>query len=236
MTPKVDLSRMVIQKAFSEHDPRKCAVACSFGKDSMAVLHMIRQVQPNILVVYENTGVEYPQTLRFRDRMVKEWDLNFIEARSKDWTFWKCVKKYGFPNSVRSNQKGGHNPQCCAKLKEDPAMAVFVDHGTELVFTGLTAAESHNRKLFFMRCGEYYFAKTTNLWKCHPIASWTANEVLAYHRDLDIPLNPLYEEFPGVRVGCMPCTGYRFWPEVMAKTTPKMYRHIQKMRGQELID
>jgi hypothetical protein len=34
----------------------------------------------------------------------------------------------------------------------------------------------------------------------------------------------------------MPCTGFIGWQRVMAEDYPKMYRLIQKKRGQVLID
>lgn len=232
---KIDLSKVVIQKALSEHDPEKCAVACSFGKDSMAVLHLVRQSYPGILVVFCNTGVEYPQTLAFRTKIVKDWGLNYCEAKPENGdNFWAITKKYGLPG-VRLDGKM-RVPKCCQLLKDGPGMKAYKAHGIELCFTGITAAESRNRWMLQRRCGDYYFAKTDGIWKCHPIMSWTETEVLEYHKSEGIPLNPLYERFPGTRVGCMPCTSYKSWPERMARTTPDLYRRIQKIRGQELID
>jgi phosphoadenosine phosphosulfate reductase len=202
----------------------------------MAVLHLVRQFYPPVLAVFCNTGVEYPQTLAFRDRILSEWaDLHYCEVHPEHGdTFWTIAKEYGLPG-VRLDGKN-RVPKCCTKLKDDPAVTAYQDHRIELCFTGITAAESRNRWMLQRRCGEYYFAKTDNLWKCHPIMSWTEEEVYEYHKANSIPLNSLYTEFPGVRVGCMPCTSYKSWPETMAKTTPKLYRHIQKMRGQEMID
>ena len=239
---KKKVSEIVITRAFAEHGINKCAVACSFGKDSMAVLHLVRKQYPDILVVFCNTGVEYPETLAFRDRMVKEWNLNYYEARpEKGRTFWTIEKEYGLPHIRTSGHTDGRKdtyrvPKCCQWLKDGPGMKAYRDHGIELCFTGITAAESRNRWMLQRRCGDYYYAKTDGLWKCHPIMDWSEAQVLEYHEAEGIPLNPLYIKFPGTRVGCMPCTSYLSWPKVMAKTAPKMYRHIQKLRGQELID
>ena len=232
----VEASKAVIDKAFYERDG-KCAVACSFGKDSMAVLHLVRQNDPNALVIFCNTGVEYPQTLAFRDRIVKEWNLNYFEAQPKKGdSFWSITKKYGLPHVRTDGHTKYRVPKCCMKLKDEPGMKAYRDFGVDLAFTGITAAESRNRWMLQRRCGDYYFAKTDGIWKCHPIMSWTEADVYQYHEENRIPLNPLYSEFPGVRVGCMPCTSYNSWPKTMAKTTPRLYRQIQKMRGQELID
>jgi phosphoadenosine phosphosulfate reductase len=233
--PKVELSNIVIKRAFSEHDPSKCAVACSFGKDSIAVLHLVRQTYPDILVEFTNTGVEYPETIQFKNQLVEDWNLNIIEAKSDKWTFWTLAEKYGWP-PLRGNGKGTKDIKCCYYLKEIPAFKTFKEQGIELVFTGITSDESRNRLFLERRCGDYYFAKSQGLWKCHPIMSWTPEDVWAYIRENHIPYNPFYDRFPNQRVGCLPCTGHIGWEKKMADAFPKMYRKVQKMRGQGLID
>jgi phosphoadenosine phosphosulfate reductase len=233
MNIKEQVSEIVINQAFREHDPKKCAVACSFGKDSLVVLNLVRKKYPDIWVVFCNTGVEYPETLAFRDEMLSKGDLNYLEVIPPT-DFWEISKKYGLPN-IRLDA-GTRVPKCCLLLKDKPAMEAYEFLGSELVFTGLTSAESHSRTMFFKRCGEYYFAKTQNLWKCHPIMSWTEEDVWSYIRENHLSYNSFYDKHPGHRVGCMPCTSYRSWMKRMAEATPGMYRKIQKMRGQELID
>ena len=236
MNPKVELSNMVIRRAFSEHQSEKCAVACSFGKDSVVVLDLIRRIHPDILVEFTNTGVEFPETIRFKKQLVKDWNLNIIEAKSDKWTFWTLIDKYGWPPRVRGGKIGTKEVKCCYYLKEIPAWKVFKERGIELVFTGITGAESRNRMFLERNCGDYYFAKTQNLWKCHPIMSWSAEEVWSYIRENHVPYNPFYDRFPQERVGCLPCTGHIGWEKKMAEAFPKMYRKVQKMRGQGLID
>lgn len=78
---KVEYSLSLISKAVSSH--KRYCLACSFGKDSTVLLHLARHVDSNILVIFSNTGVEMPETLRFRDFLVKEWNLNYIELKPK---------------------------------------------------------------------------------------------------------------------------------------------------------
>lgn len=236
MTLKVDLSNMVIDQAFREHSPDKCAVACSFGKDSMVVLDLVRRKYPEILTVFCNTGVEFPETLALRDYVVLDWNLNYYEARPQGCSFWSCVERYGWPPLRFDGKHGSRQIKCCYLLKEKPAMDAYKTHNIELCFTGITAAESRNRLMLEKRCGEYYFAKTQDMWKCHPIMSWTEAEVWEYIRSNKIPYNSFYDKFPNQRVGCIPCTGHIGWEKKMAEAFPKMYRKVQKMRGQELID
>jgi phosphoadenosine phosphosulfate reductase len=62
------------------------AVACSFGKDSMVVLYMALRVNPDIKVIFNNSGVEFPETIRIKNRLKSDWNLNLIETKP-DKTF-----------------------------------------------------------------------------------------------------------------------------------------------------
>lgn len=231
-TPILTISRMVIAKALRESGPDRCAVACSWGKDSLAVLALVREIEPNILVVHSNTGVDHPLTYQFRDRMVKEWSLNYHEAKGER-TFWNIVEQYGMPG-IRLKD-GERVPKCCQILKDDPSEKLYDKLGVKCVFTGITAAESRNRWMLQRRCGDYYFAKSQGRWKCHPIMDWTEAEVWEYIKGNNLPYNEFYDKFPGHRVGCQPCTSYCSWKAKMAKENPKLYAKVQRDLGQEVF-
>ncbi|GAI74161.1 unnamed protein product, partial [marine sediment metagenome] len=58
---KLAETREVISRHFEEFGD-KVAVAFSGGKDSEVVLYLCLQVAPDVPVVFNNTGVEYPET------------------------------------------------------------------------------------------------------------------------------------------------------------------------------
>ncbi len=55
------------------------SVACSFGKDSMAVMHLCLEVNPKIKVNFNNTHVELKETMETKNKVVDDWNLNFYE-------------------------------------------------------------------------------------------------------------------------------------------------------------
>lgn len=57
------------------------ALAFSAGKDSTVLLHLVRQFQPDILVLYGNTGVEYPECISFARQLHKDWNLDLHETK-----------------------------------------------------------------------------------------------------------------------------------------------------------
>jgi phosphoadenosine phosphosulfate reductase len=265
ISPKIEESR--IRKAlrdckdhgFEVLEPVECvkkaidrfgdslAVSCSFGSCSVAVLHMARDLNPQIKVVFNNTGVQYPETYGYRDFLCKEWDLNppqYIETKPVK-SFWQCVKEYGLPLFRSTSYKKGDykfgkpsygKPKCCVYLKELPFRQAMKENEIEATITGMRAGESRARMFAFGQFGQNYATKKYGaLTKFNPIAFWTHSELWQYLKDHNVPINPLYLK-GAHRSGCMPCTGFKGWQKQLAKLNPRMYRYVQKLRGVSLID
>ena len=66
-------------------------VSFSGGKDSTVLLHIARELYPDIEAVFVNTGLEYPEIQKF----VKTFD-NVTILRPK-MRFDEMIKKYGYP-------------------------------------------------------------------------------------------------------------------------------------------
>jgi len=239
---KVEMSHKIVQKALSKF--KRLAVACSFGKDSVVVLHLVRQYKPDILTVFSNTGVEMKETLKYRDFLVKEWNLNYIEAKPK-WTFWRIVKRYGYPSTrfmTREKQRlikegrisDDSIPKCCILLKEEPAMEVYRKKAIQCVFFGINWEESYNRKWTIIRYGTLFYHKSHKHWKCYPIAYWNMADVWRYIEENNIPINPAYEKVD--RVGCITCTAYREWEKDMSRLYPALYKRIARDLGKPSLD
>ena len=230
-----------IEKAINDFGD-DLSVSCSFGSCSVVVLHMALSLDPNIKVIFNNTGVDYPETYRYRDLLEEKWSLNLIETKPVK-SFWECVRKWGLPNiRVRreTQKRRGYTystgrPPCCRYLKELPWAHACREHNIKASLTGLRAAESRMRMFNFSDRGQYYYTKTYKIWKFNPVAFWTHAQVWQYLKDHDLPVNEVYTKLGLERSGCMPCTGYKGWSEILARVNPKLYRHIQRLRGVSLI-
>jgi len=228
---KIIFSKKVIGKALNDFGD-KIGVSCSFGKDSTVVLHLVLQVKPRIPVLFANTLVEHPETLKFKEFLKKKWNLNLFEARP-DVTFWDLVRKYGFPRPRRSHDKRKNGepaaPRCCWYLKEKPLLLLVRKLGLEALFLGLTWAESNVRRWLFIDRGPSWYVKKQKIWKVSPIGYWNKEDVWKYIEEYGLPVNKIYEKED--RTGCRVCTAYRGWEKHLAKNEPKLYRFIiRKMR------
>jgi len=206
------------------------AVAWSGGKDSTLVLWLCLKLKPDILTVFNNTGVEYPETVRFIHKLRDKWEVNLIETTPLK-RFWDIVAVKGFMNKTK-NSNGSHGGVCCADLKEYPMERAQRQYHIDALFTGVTAPESRQRQFTALRLGACYTYKKTGVRKVHPILWWTEVEVRQYHADMDIPLNPMYEKGCD-RIGCMPCTAYKTWESQLSLTNPKLYRLLKLRKDKQ---
>ena len=220
---KIAWSEQVILKALKANN--NPSVSLSWGKDSVVMLHLVRKFCENTTVMYANTLCEYPETYKYRDMMLKTEfkDCNYIETRPIK-TFWECVEQYGYPE-IRSNAKGKRRqPMCCQYLKEKPLMKKQKELGIDCVFIGLQATESMNRRLLFLRMGEYYWNKTEKRNKCMPLSIWTNKDIWEYSKINNLKQCTIYDKM--VRNGCMFCTGFKNWQKVMNKYNPKLEKEF----------
>lgn len=211
----------------------KAPVAFSGGKDSAVVLYLCLQVTPNVPVVFNNTGVEYPDTVRFVAKIADEWDLN-LTATHPGKSFWECVEQYGFPEGAKRRGRRANKAYCCYWLKEKPMLLAIRQNGWLAYFTGNTAVESWQRMFRAKSHGMCFHYKRWNICKVHPILWWTEDEVWNFIHHEGLLINNAYAR-GAHRVGCMPCTAYKSWESEMMKMSPKLYQIIKLRKDQQYM-
>jgi len=107
------------------------------------------------------------------------------------------------------------------------------------------ASESRQRMFNFLRYGEWYYAQSQKLWKCHPLAIWDDDDIWAYIHRFNVPYASLYDmgyhdeatgEWVGhKRNGCMFCGMDIKFPHnhlsIMRRTHPKAWNVIMRRKG-----
>ncbi len=88
---KVGMTKTRIREWVKEYGTDDVYVSFSGGKDSTVLLHIVRELYPNIEAVFVDTGLEYPEIRRF----VKTFE-NVTILRPK-MRFDEVIKKYGYP-------------------------------------------------------------------------------------------------------------------------------------------
>ena len=90
LSAKVAMTKRRIKEWYDYWDGQ-VYVAFSGGKDSTVLLHLAREVYPDIEAVFVNTGLEYPEIQKF----VKTFDN--VTILHPDMRFDEVIKKYGYP-------------------------------------------------------------------------------------------------------------------------------------------
>jgi 3'-phosphoadenosine 5'-phosphosulfate sulfotransferase (PAPS reductase)/FAD synthetase len=88
---KIRLTQNRLREWVREYGESGVYVSFSGGKDSTVLLHIVRELYPDIEAVFVNTGLEYPEIQKF----VKTFD-NVTILRPK-MPFNEVIKKYGYP-------------------------------------------------------------------------------------------------------------------------------------------
>lgn len=234
------LSSMTPEEIVAEALKHKVYMAWSGGRCSTIALHFAIQQNPDIPVVFNNTGVEYPENVKYVRHMADKWDLNFHELKPEA-NFWELVKEHGFPQlrgSAATKKRRARKPACCTYLKEAPANKFMKDHEMVGYITGLRVEESRPRALVIFQKGPFYKAIRDGIWRFHPVALWNLETLMKYAKDQNIPLNPLYAQgLP--RVGCRPCTGFIGWRQQLSVVNPRFFkwlnREYQKSQGEPTL-
>ena len=66
-------------------------VSFSGGKDSTVLLHLVRQMYPDVKAIFVNTGLEYPEIQQF----VRTFDN--VDIVRPEMRFDEVISKYGYP-------------------------------------------------------------------------------------------------------------------------------------------
>lgn len=168
-------------------DAKAPSVTSSFQAEDVVLVDLVRQVRPDVPVLFLDTFHHFPQTLRYRDEMAERWNLNLINLRAAE-------------SSVGLWQTS--TDDCCARHKVGPLFAALESY--DVWFTGLRRDQSPSRanlqhvEPFTLKSGKV-------LRKVSPLAEWTTKDVWVYAKAHDIPLLPLYE-LGYSSIGCEPCT------------------------------
>lgn len=130
---KLILTKGRIQEWY-EHWDGKVYVSFSGGKDSTVLLHIVRQLYPELPAVFCDTGLEYPEVRKFA------LSQNNVVKLTPKMTFRQVIKKYGYP--VISKRQA-HNLQQLREQKLSKRYRNYLLYGDERGNSGSLSVKWH---------------------------------------------------------------------------------------------
>ena len=169
---------------------RKTAAVSSFGAEAAVLLHLISRVQPDLPVVFLETGQHFFQTLAYRRELTERLGLTDVRDISPDTAALSA-------SDPRSDLWRSQPDACCAIRKVEPQARALADFDTRI--TGRKRYQNPQRADLMP------FEAVGGVLTVNPLARWSAEQVETWLRDHQLPRHPLVEQgYPSI--GCWPCT------------------------------
>jgi phosphoadenosine phosphosulfate reductase len=175
-------------------------VTSSFQAEDVVIVHLVKELLPNVPIVFLDTGYHFAETYEYRDRIARDWNLNLVNILPEQ-TVAEQEAQFGILNQTDPSR-------CCGLRKVEPLFRELEKYG--VWFTGLRREQAKSRAQLKL-VDQFSLPTGKKLSKISPLADWTARDVWHYAAQFGIPLLSLYDK-GYTSVGCEPCTSLPFDP------------------------
>ena len=154
---KTKKAKKLINEALDKHG-NKVAISCSFGKDSITLLHLALQIKKDIPIFTIMTKFKPKETFQYMKRMKYHWNLNLTVYQSEF--------------IVPANLYKTNPNKCCRLLKVEP-----VKRGVKNLdgwISGLRNTEGRTRN------NHKEIETKGKLIKYNPLLEWTELDIWRY--------------------------------------------------------
>jgi phosphoadenosine phosphosulfate reductase len=179
----------IIRAALSEFG-RRLTYVSSFGAESAVMLGLIAEVDPEIPIIFIDTGMHFHQTLQYRDTLGARLALRDIR------TFHPA--REDVTDLDPRGQLNKTDPDACCDIRKVRPLAPALE-GFDAWITGRKHFHGGGR----LRLPAVELSPPR--FKFNPLIDWTAEDIAAYLAERDLPPHPMVAEgYPSI--GCWPCT------------------------------
>lgn len=207
-TTRRDLE-LVRRRIRSHLDQHEGYVAFSGGKDSLVVLDLVRQVAPDAPVAFFDSGLEFPETYDYLEKVSELWSLNLQVIRARMTTLEVLAGNGAWDHQAPDRAA----PNLHEVLVVEPAAAAHRAHGPGELW-GVRAEESRGRAAAYANalraatcictpsCSAQQrrahhgglISRVDGTVAYGPVWDWHTDEIWGHISRHRLPVNPVYDK------------------------------------------
>lgn len=176
-------------------DNKRIFATSSFQTQSLVLLHIISRIDNNIPIYFINTGYHFAETIKFKNFISKEFNLNVYNISSN------------IPKSLQKDSSGNllftSDPDYCCYINKVQPVEMLLK-SMDIWINGVRASQNETRKLL-----KEEQPSVNNTVRYHPLLNWSDKIIDEYIKLYKIPYHPL-ENKGYSSIGCEPCTVKKF--------------------------
>lgn len=163
----------------------KLVMTTGLGLNGVALIHMLQASQPDVPIVFVDTGYHFQETLETKARIAAAYGVPFLTLSP---TFAVAVR--GRPTDPEV---------CCQQRKVEPMQHALAELQPAAVVNARSRFQASTRQnLPVVEWGQSPI-------RINPLACWSLAQVKSYIAKYKVPYNPLHDAgYPSI--GCWPCT------------------------------
>jgi len=163
--------------------PGQVILTTSFGAQSAALLHLVSQIQPDLPIVFIDTGYHFPETLDFAATLKKKLNLKLS-------TYQPLLS----PNEIEATHgRLWENGQDGLEkfheiIRVEPLRRALQELNPKVWVAGLRKSSSESRQKLNV------LSENESRFKLLPILDWTDRDIGDYLKKHSLPYHPLWEK------------------------------------------
>lgn len=180
---------------------KNLAVLWSMGKDSTTMLYLCRKAffgKIPFPAIYIDNGADFKETYNFRDKLVKEWQIQLITAKAE-------LKK----DIISGTAEGLNKAEALQRVLEEKKFDGLIvsirrdEHGIRAKERYFSPRDKKFKWDFKNQPAEIFnyvsdFKEASHV-RVHPILHWSEIDIWRYTKEKNVPVNELYFSKNGKR-------------------------------------
>lgn len=176
--------------------PGQVALSSSLGPEDQVLTDIIARQELRVRIFTLDTGRLFAETYDLLDRTRARYKVPIEVWFPQAHAVQRLMTEKGATSFYESVE---NRVECCHIRKVEPLNRALED--VRVWITGIRGDQSDNRHQMDL----VEWVEQRGLFKFNPLLKWSAEDVWAYIRENQVPVNPLHAR-GFVSIGCAPCT------------------------------